>query len=122
MGSDSGLTGDDQPTIRGWWEDLTYDEVHSMELGLLGIFAAVAIHLGYIDVAVYGSILLIAIAFGVCQSIIRRVLPGELRERCKSECKTAVARKIIRAEPWYFTTVFIVSSVVTHVVIEWGVL
>ena len=74
--------------------DLTYREAHAVELGLLGILAAVGIHLGYATLVVFGSGFLLAIMFGIEERYLRLLL----RERadgflCKCE-GNLIARRI----------------------------
>lgn len=83
--------------LRRWARDLTYDEVHAMELGLLGIVAGAAWWAGLHEAVATLSLTLVAAAFGL------RKLPDKL----------PVARRVVRREPWYFTTVYLVTAVNT---------
>lgn len=98
--------------------DFTYREAHAVELGFLGILAAAAVHLGFASLAVFGSGFLIAIAFGIEERYLKAIL-GERGERvCERARNGRVARRMLRLEPWYFTTSFIANASVTFLVIE----
>lgn len=76
--------------------DLTYNEAHSALLGLVGAPAGVAFQAGFREVAVGFGLTVVLIAFGL------RRMSGET---------VPVAQRVIRREPWYFMTVFVVSAV-----------
>lgn len=83
--------------IRRWARDLTYDEVHAMELGLTGLVAGAAWWAGLHTEVAALSLTLVAAAFGL------RKLPDKL----------PVARRVVRREPWYFTTVYLATALLT---------
>lgn len=97
---------------------VTYDETHTLALGLTGILAAIAIHLGFTTLAVLGSALLIAMVFGIEQ----RYLPllGDRGERVLEACQQSEASKLLRIKPWYFIGSFIASGIGTYLVIEFA--
>lgn len=100
--------------------ELTYNEAHAMLLGLLGILAPIAIELGFTSLAVYGSLFLIAIPFGIEEAVLKTILRsrGEgAAERCR---RSPIGRRLLRIEPWYFLTVYILSAIGTELVIEFG--
>lgn len=82
--------------------DLTYDEAHAALLGLVGVLVALT---WSVVLRVEASTLLIAlvgIAFGL------KRLPNN----------KPVAGRVIRREPWYFSTVLVVSLMLTLVGME----
>lgn len=89
--------------------DLDYNEAHAMELGLLGTLAAVGWHLGYHDFVAYGTAFLLAVMFGLGNTFLHAVGP---KMRGKLE-RNAIARKMIRMNPWYFLLVYMASAGVT---------
>lgn len=84
-------------SLRQWATDLTYTELHAMELGLLGVLAATGWHAGFRPPAVGFTVAAVAIAFGL------RALPEPV----------PVAARVVRREPWYFTTVYVVTTLLT---------
>ena len=93
-----------------WWAvgpleavamDLIYDEAHAMLLGLVGIPLALAWRAG-LGMEVAGlTVTLVAVAFGL------RAAPNS----------APVARRIVRKEPWYFTTVLVAALVLSLTVV-----
>ena len=97
--------------------DLTYWEFHAMELGLLGLFAGAGVRLGLTEWVAFGTAFLVGTAFG-----FRRLDPdripefegdGVLRALVHLITGTAgnIASRTLGREPWYFTTVYIVTTV-----------
>ena len=74
--------------------DLIYDEMHALELGLVGIPLGIALALGYSTLAIGTLIALVGIAFGLKKA------PNDL----------PVAGRVVRREPWYFLLVLVTSS------------
>jgi hypothetical protein len=74
--------------------DLTYDEAHAAELGAVGLLLGAALSLGHDRLALGTLVALITVAFGL------RAAPNS----------APVARRIVRKEPWYFTTVLLVTT------------
>lgn len=95
---------------------VTYDEAHTAILGLTGTLAAVAVHLGWVTLAVLGTGFLLAIVFGIEERYLR--LLGERGERAVKACQRTKARRLLRIEPWYFVGSFIASGSATFLVIE----
>ena len=95
---------------------LTYDEAHSALLGLIGLLAGFGAVGGYKDLAAYGSVVLIGIMFGF-KSIIARFLKSWVsqhvsnspRQKLVKKPLESTASKVIATEPWYFTTVYVLS-------------
>lgn len=94
-----------------WWAvgplkavsmDLIYDEAHAALLGLVGIPLALAWTAGLTTEAAVITLTLVAVAFG-------------LR---KAPDTAPVARRVLRKEPWYFTTVLVATLVLTLGVVE----
>lgn len=110
--SERGLKGEDYVfETPPWWAvgplkrvlmDLTYNEVHAMELGLVGVLAGVGWWYGLHEMVAVFTVGAIGIAFGL------RRLP---------ESKPIAAR-VIRMEPWYFSLVYVVSAVLASGVLE----
>lgn len=84
-------------SIEAWVHDLTYNEVHAAGLGLLGLFAGAGLHLGFKGTVGAFTVMVVAIAFGL------RKAPDD----------APAARRVIRREPWYFTTVYIVTAAIS---------
>lgn len=82
-------------------EDLTYNEVHSALLGLVGTLAGVAFRTGYESVAAGFTVCVVLVAFGL------RRYGGD---------RTAIARRVIRREPWYFLAVYVLTAVLAGLV------
>lgn len=80
------------PLLRG----VTYNEAHSALLGLVGVFVGIGFHVGYRKEAAGFTLLAVCAAFGC------RWLSGE---------DVPVARRVLRREPWYFLSVFVVTAV-----------
>lgn len=108
----AGLKGSDHPFRDSWWvehlpaalrrvaSDLTYDEVHAMELGLLGIPMTVYWLFGgaFADIVIgVGALILLAVAMFK--------LPRE----------SGVFSELLSRETWYFLLVFVASSAMTFV-------
>lgn len=77
--------------------DLTYNEVHAMELGLVGLVIGATWAVGYPKEATVISFLLVGTAFGL------RKMPED----------KPVAARVVRREPWYFTTVYVLTAVLS---------
>lgn len=82
--------------------DLTYDEVHAALLGLVGVLVALSWSVGLRVESATLLIALVGIAFGL------KRLPNN----------APVAGRVLRREPWYFSTVLVASLVLTLVVTE----
>lgn len=74
--------------------DLTYDEAHAAELGAIGFVLGAGLSLGFTELAVGTLIALVTVAFGL------RAAPEDI----------PLAQRIVRREPWYFTTVLLVTT------------
>lgn len=75
---------------------VTFNEAHSMLLGLVGVLAGVGFRLGYeMEVAAF-TFAVVLVAFGM------RRASGE---------NVPAAQRVIRREPWYFLTVYIATAV-----------
>jgi len=94
-----------------WWAvgplkavamDLIYDEAHAALLGLVGIPMALAWAAGLTEEVAGLTLVLVAVAFGL------RKAPNSL----------PVARRVLRKEPWYFTTVLVAALVLSLTVVE----
>ena len=94
-----------------WWAvgpltavsmDLTYDEAHAALLGLVGIPLALAWTAGLTTEVAGLVVALVALAFGL------RKAPNT----------APIARRIVRKEPWYFTTVLVAALVLSLTVVE----
>lgn len=94
-----------------WWAvgplervstDLTYDEAHAALLGLVGVLVGLAWTVGLRVEASTLLIALVGIAFGL------KRLPNN----------APVAGRVVRREPWYFSTVLVVTLVATVAVME----
>lgn len=81
---------------------LTYNEVHAMELGLVGVLAGVGWFYGLHEVVAAFTVAAIGIAFG-----LRRIPESR-----------PVAARVIQREPWYFSLVYIGSAVLSSGVLE----
>jgi len=77
--------------------DFTYDEAHAMLLGLTGVLVGLAWHVRLRVEATTLLIALVGIAFGL------KRLPND----------APIAGRVVRREPWYFTTVLVVALVAT---------
>ena len=97
---------------------LTYNESHTIILGMLGALASIAVHLNWVTLAVLGSGFLLAIVFGVEERYLR--LLGERGERAINTCRSSKARRLLRIEPWYFIGTFLASGTGTYLVIEFA--
>ena len=93
--------GHDTAIVLPVMKDLTYNEIHSALLGLVGVLAGVGFQAGYREVVVGFTVLVVTIAFGL------RRLSGE---------RVPIARRLIRREPWYFLTVYVATAVAVGVV------
>ena len=67
--------------------DLIYDEMHALELGVVGVPLGIALAMGHSTLALGTLVALVAIAFGLKKA------PNDL----------PVAQRVIRKEPWYMT-------------------
>ena len=81
--------------------DLTYDEAHAMLLGLVGILLGLTWSAGLVMESAALVLTLIAVAFGL------KGLPDT----------APVARRVVRREPWYFTTVLVTATALTVVAV-----
>jgi hypothetical protein len=72
--------------------NLTYDEAHAALLGGVGLFAGIGYRIGYEAVVAAFTVACLLVAFGYVR----------LR---------STAARIMRREAWYFTTVYLVSTV-----------
>lgn len=84
------------------WRHLTYDEAHAAELGLVGALAAFAFVEGsaYVQAVVIGAA---ALTFKVALFDLPNQSP---------------AGRLLGSESWYFVTVFVVSALVTGVLVS----
>lgn len=73
--------------------DLTYDEAHAAELGLVGLPLGIALAIGHSTLAIGTFVALVTLAFGL------RAAPNDL----------PVAGRLVRKEPWYFLIVAVVT-------------
>ncbi|MFB6162522.1 MAG: hypothetical protein ABEJ86_03655 [Halococcoides sp.] len=73
---------------------LTYSEWHAAVLGLIGVFAGAGVPLGYQTVVGLGTLALLGLIFAL------RIAPSHL----------PVAGRLVRREPWYFTTVYVLTA------------
>jgi len=89
-----------------WWAvgpltavsmDLTYDEAHAMLLGLVGVLLGLTWSAGLTMETGALLLTLVAVAFGL------KKIPGNV----------PIARRIVRKEPWYFTTVLVAATALT---------
>lgn len=108
----SHLSGSDHPFEDSTWparlppaaeagiRDLTYDEIHAMELGLLGAPLTAFWFFGgpFVDIFV-GLIALILLGVALFK------LPHE----------SGLFSRLLSKEPWYFLVVFVVASLLTFV-------
>lgn len=76
--------------------DLTYNEAHSALLGLVGVLAGVGYQAGFRQVTAGFTVVVVLVAFGL------RRMRGD---------RIPVARRVIRREPWYFLTVYVLTAV-----------
>lgn len=76
----------------------SYNEVHAMQLGLLGVFAGLAYSAGLVEESLTVTGVLALTAIGV------RAIPGEVRG---DEIPIAVRTK--RHEPWWFISSYSVT-------------
>lgn len=104
--------------IEDWAKDLTYDEVHAMELGLVGVLAGAGWWLGFHTYALGVSGVLVALAFGLKRIPAADGPPLEQADGVLRQLVKSVAGKVVRREPWYFTTVYLVTATVTAGVLE----
>lgn len=126
--TDDGLQGSDnvfEGDVPGWIPavlrpvagDLTINEVHAIELGLLGLFTGPALRLGFVTEVAFFTAVFVGLAFG-----FRRIRPesvprfegdGLLRAvlTVVSEISGNVAARTVGREPWYFLTVYVLLSV-----------
>lgn len=81
------------PLLRG----VTYNEVHSALLGLVGILAGIGFRAGHQGEVAGFTVVAVCVAFG-CRRLSGRDIP--------------VARRVVRREPWYFLTVYVATAVV----------
>lgn len=86
--------------LRQWALDLTYDEAHAMLLGLVGTLAGIGWQAGMREVVAGITVALVATAFGL------RAAPPSV----------PIAGRIVRREPWYFTTVYVACALLVVVV------
>lgn len=104
-----------------WVRDLHNDELHAIELGLLGLFAGPALRLGFVVETAFFTALFIGLAFG-----FRRLDPETVPEfegagflravaYVASTISGNVAARAVGREPWYFLTVYVLLSVVSWV-------
>lgn len=104
---DGPLTGSDYPfrdlsfswlpdSLEGWLHDLTYNEIHAAGLGLVGIFVGVGWMAGFTMEAMTFTLFVIGMAFGM------KKLPDD----------KPIAGQVVRREPWYFTTIYVLSALV----------
>jgi len=122
-----GLSGNDYPfqdvtlpnrlsVLEPWLHDLTYWEIHAMELGLLGLLAGSGVRLGLTEWVAFGTAFLVGTAFG-----FRRLDPGEvprfegdgvLRALLHLIAGTAgnIASRTLGREPWYFLVVYVLTT------------
>lgn len=84
-------------SIQAWLHDLTYNEVHAAGLGLVGFLVGAAIHLGFRAEAGAFTVAVVTLAFGL------RKAPND----------APIAQRLIRHEPWYFLTVYIVTAAIS---------
>lgn len=106
-GKDYVLTEDSLPSwvpgpIRRTALDLTYDEVHAAKLGLVGVVAGGTWSAGLQKEAAVLSFMLVGLAFGL------KKMPDS----------KPVAGRVIRREPWYFTTVYVLATLLSVGAIE----
>jgi hypothetical protein len=88
--------GTDTVVVVPLLKDLTYNEAHSALLGLVGILAGVGYREGFREVVAGFTVVAVLVAFGL------RRMDGD---------RLATARRIVRREPWYFLTIYVLSSV-----------
>lgn len=73
---------------------LTYNEVHSLVLGAVGLLAGTAYRLGMQQTAAGFTLFVVAVAFGLRRT--ERELP--------------IAQRVVKNEPWYFLASFVVTA------------
>jgi len=88
----------DKVKFKPFGHPVTANEIHSAQLGIIGLFTGLAYSTGLQKEALGASALLIGLAFGI------RSLPES-----KGDLKIPVAYKTKRHEPWWFTTVYTVT-------------
>lgn len=109
-----GLKGDDYvwggdapewlPTpLRRVAGDLTYDEAHAMLLGLVGVLAGAGWYFGWHSAVQTFTVAVVTLAFGL------RAAPNDL----------PIAGRLVRREPWYFTTVYIATVAASYWSLVW---
>lgn len=76
--------------------DLTYNEAHAALLGLVGILAGVGFRAGFREIAALFTACVVLVAFGL------KRLSGE---------RSKIGARVVRREPWYFLTVYVVTAV-----------
>lgn len=82
-------------SVRRWARDLTYNEVHAMALGLLGLPLALA----WTTAGAVGELAV---------SLVGVLLAGIVLLRLPRE--QGMAARLLSREPWYFATVFVVAT------------
>lgn len=109
-----GLSGDDYvwggdppewlPTpLRRVAGDLTYDEAHAALLGLVGFLAGAGWYMGLTGIVGTITAAAITLALGL------RAAPNNL----------PIAGRLVRREPWYFTTVYVASAAISYWTLVW---
>lgn len=82
----------DKVKFRPFGHPITVNEIHAVQLGVVGLFAGLAYSTGMEKEALGASALLIGMAFGV------RGLPNDQKDG-----KLPIAFETKRHEPWWFT-------------------
>lgn len=100
MGSSGHAKGTDVVVRLPLLRDVTYNEVHSALLGLVGVPAGVGFQTGYEEAVAGFTVFVVCVAFG-CRRLSDRNVP--------------IARRVVRREPWYFLTVYVSLAVATAI-------
>lgn len=75
--------------------EVTYTEVHSALLGLVGILAGAGFRLGFVQAVGGFTVCVVTVAFG-----LRRLSADSI----------PVAVRVVRREPWYFLVVYVTTA------------
>jgi hypothetical protein len=79
--------------VQVWVRDLTYNEIHAMELGFVGFMAGAGLRAGFTEAVAAFTIAVAGLAFGL------RKAPDD----------APVAQRVIKREPYYFLVVYVLS-------------
>lgn len=91
--------------------DLTYNEAHAMLLGLVGLFAGVGWVAGHTSIVATFTLVTFSIAFGVDKRVLHRLGKPGVRAANRA-MRNRHTRRILGLNPWYYSTVYIVTAVI----------